>query len=1124
MSFVTNNPGKGNESLTISATGGGGGAAVDDTPFAAPWNGVIDVAPSKNAVYDALIAATNDLNSTVASKYLSKIAASDLATNIFNTYIAPSWSRWVNGLHTAQSETTPTAPFMLLSVGDSVAGESFASMANSLFPTIYRSYSKVGSHLMFDGGRHRTFTTGQAVVNPPDLFWFSSYYALANGSTMYVSNDWNANGNFANSVNLYYIKHPGGGAFRLQQSTFNAAWTDIAALSGFAASPTGGFTNIIFSQTMAKFRVISDSSTNYIIGLGDAFSGLQSGFVQSTLAADGIPLTTITNVPHAIRDVILTNLFSGTAGGLILVHVKEDATPVSDLAEREVNNWLNLTTNLGVSGVSVVWVGSPPVAADTNTTPPYTVAQNFLYRSNAIAANMSYFDAYKYFGNYPLMLANGLNFDGTHPTQAGSDLMASMFMKEFGVNDILTSLPWRRNQTVFDYHGFGAPQFPGDEGAGITSYYGNHGGSTKIQLADGVRYFGFPGDNNWTFLGDPNWAYINAPYNGTGGIDFLSAGIGRTLGQAFLSGGWYLGGSGTDPGLGNVTIAGTAAANLFSGSGASLTTLNASQLTSGTVPAARMPAFTGDITTSAGAVATTLKNTGSPGTYVKTTFDAQGRETSGSTQIALSSDVSGSLPLANGGAGAVLTDPNANTFFMWDDTDNAFKFVTIGSGFTYDHATHTISVSAGGGGTVTATGGNLTANSAVLGAGSTDTKVVPGITSDGTSKWILGVAGTSAGGIDLKNLTSGTLTLKPTTGALGTVSSTFPASDTFIPVISQLLTISGMTAARTMTIPDANFTAARTDAGNTFTGHQTIEGVTSAGATGTGNLVFHNGPTFVSPTLGVATGTRLGLGVAADATFEFTIEADALGITPNHGFVLQNTTAAAAGAQQVSPAVIQKGKGWKTTATAASQDVFSRFYLEPVQGTANPSGVWHLDLQVNGGSWLTGITVDSAGNLAAGAEVAGNSFRDTGLADNAIPKVTAGTKVFQAAVAETDFVTPTGTGTLSNKRITARITTISSSATPTINSDNCDVVNITALAAAITSMTSGLTGTPNDADQLEFRIKDNGTARAITWGTSYVAGPTALPTTTTVSKALHVYFEWDAAQSKWVCMSAGSDA
>lgn len=52
--------------------------------------------------------------------------------------------------------------------------------------------------------------------------------------------------------------------------------------------------------------------------------------------------------------------------------------------------------------------------------------------------------------------------------------------------------------------------------------------------------------------------------------------------------------------------AGTTTLLATDGSGASLTALNASALGSGTVPAARMPALTGDITTSAGAVATTL--------------------------------------------------------------------------------------------------------------------------------------------------------------------------------------------------------------------------------------------------------------------------------------------------------------------------------------------------------------------------------------------------------------------------------------------------------------------------------------------------------------------------------------
>jgi hypothetical protein len=56
---------------------------------------------------------------------------------------------------------------------------------------------------------------------------------------------------------------------------------------------------------------------------------------------------------------------------------------------------------------------------------------------------------------------------------------------------------------------------------------------------------------------------------------------------------------------------------------------------------------------------------------------------------------------------------------------------------------------------------------------------------------------------------------------------------------------------------------------------------------------------------------------------------------------------------------------------------------------------------------------------------------------------------------------------------------VASSATPTINTDNVDMFTITALAVAITSMTTSLSGTPTTGQKLIIRIKDNGTARAI---------------------------------------------
>ena len=83
----------------------------------------------------------------------------------------------------------------------------------------------------------------------------------------------------------------------------------------------------------------------------------------------------------------------------------------------------------------------------------------------------------------------------------------------------------------------------------------------------------------------------------------------------------------------------------------------------------------------------------------------------------------------------------------------------------------------GQGGTVTNTLGSLTANDVILGNGGDDVKRVPGISSDGTSKLKLGVAGSSIGGVELRNGTSGSVTLQPVTGALGTVTLQAPAVD-----------------------------------------------------------------------------------------------------------------------------------------------------------------------------------------------------------------------------------------------------------------------------------------------------------------------------------------------------------
>lgn len=118
----------------------------------------------------------------------------------------------------------------------------------------------------------------------------------------------------------------------------------------------------------------------------------------------------------------------------------------------------------------------------------------------------------------------------------------------------------------------------------------------------------------------------------------------------------------------------------------------------------------------------------------------------------------------------------------------------------------------------------------------------------------------------------------------------------------------------------------------------------------------------------------------------------------------------------------------------------------------------------------------------------------------------------------------TDTQTLTNKRVNPRVGSEASSATPTINTDNFDAYSITALATDITSMTTNLSGTPVNFQKLIIRIKDNGTARGITWGASFEAKGVALPTTTVISKVLTVGFIYDTVTSKWGCVASAQEA
>jgi hypothetical protein len=105
--------------------------------------------------------------------------------------------------------------------------------------------------------------------------------------------------------------------------------------------------------------------------------------------------------------------------------------------------------------------------------------------------------------------------------------------------------------------------------------------------------------------------------------------------------------------------------------------------------------------------------------------------------------------------------------------------------------------------------------------------------------------------------------------------------------------------------------------------------------------------------------------------------------------------------------------------------------------------------------------------------------------------------------------------------INPRLQTVTSSATVTPTSAN-DLVVITAQAAGLTI--ANPTGTMVQGQALMIRIKDNGTARSIAYGTNYRALGITLPTTTVINKTLYLGCIWNATDTKFDVVGLNQEA
>ena len=223
-----------------------------------------------------------------------------------------------------------------------------------------------------------------------------------------------------------------------------------------------------------------------------------------------------------------------------------------------------------------------------------------------------------------------------------------------------------------------------------------------------------------------------------------------------------------------------------------------------------------------------------------------------------------------------------------------------------------------------------------------------------------------------------------------------------------------------------------------------------------------------------------------------------------------------------------------------------------VETTATAAGTWvcpvvgqaRLATPLSGGSTGTAtvearMSSPAVNPFAVGSSTGGSSTGDvthtgsftanhliigSGAADISDAGALSGLVKANGASAPTAVAAPTSavagisdTQALSNKRVIKRVGTTTSSATPTINTDNVDVFTITAQSGDITSFTTNLSGVPTDGQTLLVSITATGTIN-ITWGASFEASTIALPIATVSTARLDVLFVWNVATTKWRCI------
>lgn len=224
----------------------------------------------------------------------------------------------------------------------------------------------------------------------------------------------------------------------------------------------------------------------------------------------------------------------------------------------------------------------------------------------------------------------------------------------------------------------------------------------------------------------------------------------------------------------------------------------------------------------------------------------------------------------------------------------------------------------------------------------------------------------------------------------------------------------------------------------------------------------------------------------------------------------------------------QAKSAWKMQLTATGLQLANALSVA-YGGTGATATPTNGQLLIGNGTNFTVATLGSGTGIStttgAGTLQINNTAPMVYPSGSGIAVVASGTSWGTTLTAPTGaIVGTTDTQTLTNKRVTPRVNSITSAATITPTSDLSDQYNVTALATTATFAIPS--GTPTDGQKLSIRIYA-GTTQTISWTTSaggYRAIGVTLPTTITGTKTTYVGCVYNSADGFWDVVAVATQA